>query len=100
MLARHPATDGRPVDYQGIGTMSKSKHNGVDPQTLIEEYGADTARLFMMFARRRSRRWNGRDEGVRGHRFLRRLWKAVYDHVSAVDPWMPARSGPSLLLPT
>ena len=42
--------DGRPVEYGGVGTMSKSKRNGVDPQALIEEYGADTARFFMMFA--------------------------------------------------
>ncbi|MCX7137889.1 MAG: class I tRNA ligase family protein, partial [Proteobacteria bacterium] len=42
--------DGQPVESDGIGTMSKSKNNGVDPQSLIDEYGADTARLFMMFA--------------------------------------------------
>ena len=40
---------GTAIDYQGIGTMSKSKNNGVDPQDLIEKYGADTARLFVMF---------------------------------------------------
>ena len=42
--------DGKPVEYGGIGTMSKSKRNGVDPQDLIDRYGADTARLFVMFA--------------------------------------------------
>ena len=42
--------DGQPVESDGIGTMSKSKNNGVDPQALVEQYGADTARLFMMFA--------------------------------------------------
>ncbi len=42
--------DGQPVEYGGIGTMSKSKLNGVDPQEIIERYGADTARLFVMFA--------------------------------------------------
>ena len=42
--------DGKPVESGGIGTMSKSKNNGVDPQSLIEQYGADTARFFMMFA--------------------------------------------------
>ena len=42
--------DGLPVDYDGIGTMSKCKNNGVDPQELIDRYGADTARLFVMFA--------------------------------------------------
>ena len=41
--------DGQPVESDGIGTMSKSKNNGVDPQALVEQYGADTARLFMMF---------------------------------------------------
>ncbi len=46
---RSPPT-AAPVDYDGIGTMSKSKNNGVDPQDMIEHYGADTARLFMMFA--------------------------------------------------
>ncbi|WP_143265787.1 class I tRNA ligase family protein, partial [Azospirillum brasilense] len=40
---------GTPIDYEGVGTMSKSKNNGVDPQELIEKYGADTARLYTMF---------------------------------------------------
>ena len=43
-------TDGLPVEYGGVGTMSKSKRNGVDPQDMIDQYGADTARLFVMFA--------------------------------------------------
>ena len=67
--------DGQPVEAGGIGTMSKSKNNGVDPQSLIEEYGADTARLFMMFASspEDTLLWN--DAGVQGaNRFLRRLW--------------------------
>lgn len=67
--------DGQPVESGGIGTMSKSKHNGVDPQSLIEEYGADTARLFMMFASppEDTLVWN--DAGVEGaSRFLKRLW--------------------------
>ncbi len=67
--------DGRPVESDGIGTMSKSKNNGVDPQSLIEEYGADTARLFMMFASspEDTLLWN--DAGVEGaSRFLKRLW--------------------------
>jgi len=67
--------DGKPVDYQGIGTMSKSKLNGVDPQKLIEQYGADTARLFMMFAAPPEQTLEWSDSGVEGaHRFLRRLW--------------------------
>ena len=67
--------DGLPVDSDGIGTMSKSKNNGVDPQLLIDEYGADTARLFMMFASspEDTLLWN--DAGVEGaSRFLKRLW--------------------------
>ena len=67
--------DGQPVESGGIGTMSKSKNNGVDPQSLIEEYGADTARLFMMFASPPEQTLEWSDSGVEGaHRFLRRLW--------------------------
>ncbi|TDM05798.1 MAG: leucine--tRNA ligase [Ideonella sp. MAG2] len=68
-------SDGSAVDYQGIGTMSKSKNNGVDPQDLINTYGADTARLFVMFASppEQTLEWN--DAGVEGaHRFLKRVW--------------------------
>jgi len=75
--------DGLPVEHDGLGTMSKSKNNGVDPQRLVEQYGADTARLFMMFAAPPEQSLEWSDEGVQGQfRFLRRLWKAVYDHVS------------------
>lgn len=64
--------------------MSKSKGNTVDPQELIDTYGADTARLFMMFAAPPEQSLEWSDAGVEGaHRFLKRLWKAVYDHVSA-----------------
>ncbi|MES2089732.1 MAG: leucine--tRNA ligase [Pseudomonadota bacterium] len=68
-------SDGSLVDYGGIGTMSKSKNNGVDPQELIEQYGADTARLFVMFASppEQTLEWN--DSGVEGaHRFVKRVW--------------------------
>jgi leucyl-tRNA synthetase len=62
--------------------MSKSKGNTVDPQELIDTYGADTARLFMMFAAPPEQSLEWADSGVEGaHRFLRRLWKAVYDHI-------------------
>jgi len=68
-------TDGKPVDFQGMGTMSKSKLNGVDPQALIEQYGADTARLFMMFASPPEQTLEWADSGVEGaHRFLKRVW--------------------------
>jgi len=61
--------------------MSKSKGNTVDPQELIDTYGADTARLFMMFAAPPEQSLEWADSGVEGaHRFLKRLWKAVYDH--------------------
>ncbi|QDX83003.1 leucine--tRNA ligase [Denitratisoma sp. DHT3] len=67
--------DGSAVDYQGIGTMSKSKRNGVDPQSLIDQYGADTARFFMMFASPPEQTLEWADSGVEGaHRFLKRLW--------------------------
>ncbi|MDO9314152.1 MAG: leucine--tRNA ligase [Burkholderiaceae bacterium] len=68
-------SDGSAVTYEGVGTMSKSKNNGVDPQALIDEYGADTARLFVMFASppEQTLEWN--DAGVEGaHRFLKRVW--------------------------
>lgn len=69
---------GTPVDDEGIGTMSKSKNNGVDPQALIEKYGADTARLYTMFAAppEATLEWN--DAAVDGSfRFLRRVWNFV-----------------------
>jgi leucyl-tRNA synthetase len=76
--------DQQPVEYGGLGTMSKSKNNGVDPQTLVEKYGADTARLFMMFAAPPEQSLEWSDDGVQGQsRFLRRLWKAVYEHVAS-----------------
>jgi len=62
--------------------MSKSKGNTVDPQELIDTYGADTARLFMMFAAPPEQSLEWADSGVQGaHRFLRRLWQATYDHI-------------------
>ncbi len=73
--------------------MSKSKGNTVDPQALIDAYGADTARLFMMFAAPPEQSLEWADSGVEGaHRFLRRLWKAVYDHV-ALGPVAAYRDG-------
>jgi leucyl-tRNA synthetase len=68
-------SDGQPVDYGGVGTMSKSKSNGVDPQSLIDQYGADTARLFVMFASPPEQTLEWSDAGVEGgHRFLKRVW--------------------------
>jgi leucyl-tRNA synthetase len=73
-------SDGKPVESDGIGTMSKSKNNGVDPQDLIEKYGADTARLFMMFASSPEQTLEWSDSGVEGsYRFLKRLWSFAHD---------------------
>ncbi|SDW05360.1 leucine--tRNA ligase [Nitrosomonas communis] len=74
--------DNQPVESGGIGTMSKSKNNGVDPQELVKSYGADTARLFMMFASPPTQTLEWSDTGVEGaFRFLRRLWRLVYSHL-------------------
>jgi leucyl-tRNA synthetase len=82
--------DGQPVEYGGIGTMSKSRRNGVDPQQLVDRCGADTARLFMMFAAPPEHTLEWSDEGVEGaFRFMKRLWKIVYGHL---------QSGPSAAL--
>jgi leucyl-tRNA synthetase len=67
--------DGSTIDYGGVGTMSKSKRNGVDPQSLIEAYGADTARFFMMFASPPEQTLEWSDSGVEGaYRFMKRVW--------------------------
>ena len=77
-------SDGLPVVIGGTEKMSKSKNNGVDPQALIDQYGADTARLFIMFASPPDQSLEWSDAGVEGaYRFLRRLWKTTYDHVQA-----------------
>jgi leucyl-tRNA synthetase len=76
--------DGEPVEYGGIGTMSKSKNNGVDPDALVAKYGADTARLFIISNSPPDQTLEWSDEGVEGaHRFLKRLWKAVHGHLGA-----------------
>ncbi|PUE53783.1 leucine--tRNA ligase [Limnohabitans sp. Rim8] len=72
---------GTAIDYEGVGTMSKSKNNGVDPQDLIERYGADTARLYTMFTAppEATLEWN--DAAVEGsYRFLRRVWNFAFKH--------------------
>jgi leucyl-tRNA synthetase len=67
--------DGREAVYDGIGTMSKSKNNGVDPQALIDKYGADTARFYTIFASPPTNTLEWSDESVEGSsRFLRRVW--------------------------
>jgi leucyl-tRNA synthetase len=74
------------ITYEGVGTMSKSKNNGVDPQELIEKYGADTARLYTMFTAppEATLEWN--DASVEGsYRFLRRVWNFGVK-LAAIDP--------------
>jgi leucyl-tRNA synthetase len=76
---------GTAIDYEGVGTMSKSKNNGVDPQELIARYGADTARIYTMFTSppEATLEWN--DSAVEGsYRFLRRVWNFGYK-LSAMD---------------
>jgi leucyl-tRNA synthetase len=74
--------DGLPVIQAGVSKMSKSKNNGIDPQVMIDKYGADTVRLFMMFAAPPEQSLEWSDSGVEGaNRFLRRLWKQVFDHL-------------------
>jgi leucyl-tRNA synthetase len=72
------------LTHEGLGKMSKSEGNGVDPEGLIARFGADTARLFVMFASPPEQTLEWSDEGVQGQwRFLRRLWAGVYEHVRA-----------------
>jgi len=75
IVAAKRVEDGAEVTFAGVGTMSKSKNNGVDPQALIEKYGADTARFFIIFASPPTNTLEWSDEGVEGSsRFLKRLW--------------------------
>jgi leucyl-tRNA synthetase len=75
--------DGAPVEFGGIGTMSKSRMNGVDPDVLVARYGADTARLFIVSNSPPEQTLEWSDAGVEGaHRFIKKLWKAVYAHVA------------------
>jgi leucyl-tRNA synthetase len=80
--ATHRAT-GKALKHDGMSKMSKSKNNGIDPQIMIDKYGADTVRLFMMFAAPPEQSLEWSDTGVEGaHRFLKRLWKQVHDHLN------------------
>jgi leucyl-tRNA synthetase len=81
--------DGLPVESGGIGTMSKSKNNGVDPQQLIEEYGADIARFFMMFTAPPEQTLEWSDSAVDGAAgFLKRLWTLAHDR----QAWITAEA--------
>ena len=75
---------GEAVEHSGMSKMSKSKNNGIDPQDLIDKYGADTIRLYTMFAAPPEQTLEWSESAVEGaHRFLRRFWKQVADHVAA-----------------
>ncbi len=77
------ATDstGRELTYAGMSKMSKSKNNGIDPQVMVERYGADTVRLFMMFASPADMTLEWQESGVEGaNRFMKRVWKLVFEH--------------------
>ncbi|MDN5865292.1 MAG: leucine--tRNA ligase [Gammaproteobacteria bacterium] len=90
-------TDGGAVLCGGIEKMSKSKNNGVDPEALVARYGADTLRLFTMFAAPPEQSLEWSDAGVEGaSRFLRRLWRLVHAHVES-SPLLPSVSGGSAL---
>ncbi|HEY7639214.1 MAG TPA: leucine--tRNA ligase [Steroidobacteraceae bacterium] len=74
--------DGQPVQWEGMRTMSKSKNNGVDPTDLVERFGADSIRVFMMFKAPPEDTLEWSDDGVEGSaRFVRRLWRMVWEHV-------------------
>ena len=78
--------DGLAVECEGWTTMSKSKNNGVDPQAVIDRYGADTARLFVMFASPPEQTVEWHDAGVDGaHRFLKRVWAFGAKHAQALE---------------
>lgn len=78
--------DGEPVIHGGMTKMSKSKNNGIDPQQVIDLYGADTIRVFTMFAAPPEQTLEWIDSGVEGaHRFVKRLWTLVQEHVDAGD---------------
>jgi leucyl-tRNA synthetase len=87
-------SDGQPVHIGGVEKMAKSKNNGVDPQVMVDRFGADTVRLFSMFAAPPELSLDWRETGVEGmSRFLRRLWRQVHEHVQRGRrrPWIPRR---------
>ncbi|MDP4591016.1 MAG: class I tRNA ligase family protein, partial [Burkholderiaceae bacterium] len=87
--------DGRLIEYGGIGTMSKSKNNGVDPQALIEQQGADTARLFVMFTSPPEQTLEWSDSGIDGSmRFIKRVWSQAYSQRETVQHHFKASQTP------
>lgn len=87
--AKHKAT-GQSVQIGGVEKMAKSKNNGIDPQSLIDQYGADTARLFTMFAAPPEQQLEWSSSGVEGaSRFLRRLWVYGATHAATIQSAAP-----------
>lgn len=87
ITAAEVKSTGEAVTLGGLTKMSKSKNNGVDPQTIVDQYGADAVRLFTMFAAppTQSLEWN--DSALEGaHRFLKKLWRLVHEHMSTGEP--------------
>ncbi len=83
VIKGHLKSDGTEVQYGGVIKMSKSKNNGIDPQVLIDQYGADTLRLYIMFASPPEQTLEWSDSAVEGaHRFLNRVWRLVQGHVA------------------
>lgn len=73
---------GRKLIYAGMSKMSKSKNNGIDPQEMVNKYGADTLRLFIMFASPVEMTLEWQESGIEGaSRFLKRVWRLTYDHI-------------------
>ena len=85
--------DGKPVIVGRVEKMSKSKNNGVDPQAMVDKYGADTVRLYMMFTSPPDQKLEWSDSAVEGaFRFLKKLWKLVYQHARDAAPGAPDAS--------
>ena len=88
--------DGQPVQVGGVEKMAKSKNNGIDPQALIEQYGADTSRLFTMFASPPEQTLEWSDSGVEGsNRFLRRVWQFCQTQKAAIAQQKSAELAPT-----
>jgi leucyl-tRNA synthetase len=87
ILSARASVDGEPVEVGGIEKMSKSKNNGVDPQQMLERFGADTVRLFIMSDSPPEQTLEWSDSALEGaFRFLRRFWRQVHAHVEAGLP--------------
>lgn len=80
MISFKRLSDGLPLEYAGMSKMSKSKNNGIDPQEAIEQYGADTVRLYTMFAAPPEQTLEWSESGVQGsQKFLQRVWRLAYE---------------------